>query len=346
MLRKPPSHYSFSDTLEMEECCKAHFSDYYKGSSFDCNLTQITSGRLLAKSICAPIKDIHLEIFESNQSLLYEEEANSNSVSFCWVEIDKAAQKSYSTTMSGYRMKDSSIAGFNRISKTGGNTWNLLGANNKHFCMSLRWERLKKRIQSLRAYDAYAKIEESIGFESKNGTTKELKKLVRSHFNGKPITQPSKAFDLTIACLEESKSETSSLSIRDESTELIEDLVKLIHEDRNGMRPISLTEISDYLDISQQSLNRACQSVFQMNVLQLVKYIRLEQVRKALSNPTINSGLRLYTRERIAEYYGFTKWTTFEEFYFRIYLENPADTIEKTRSINVGLSKKNGEGQL
>ena len=343
MLRKPVSHYSFSDTLEMEECCKAHFSDYYKGSAFDCNVTQISAGSLLTKTICAPVKDIHLEIFKSNQSLLYEEEANTNSVSFCWVETEKAEDRQCATTMSGYKMKASSIAGFNRISKTGGNTWNLLGANDTLYCMSLRWERLKKRIQSLKAYDAYARLEESIGFESDNSTTAELKKLVKSHFNGKSITQTAKAFDLTIACLEEGVAGTAQQSLRNESSDLIEDLVKLIHEDRNGMPPISLTEISDYLDMSKQSLNRACKAVFKMNVLELVKCIRLEQARKALSNPTISSGLRLFTKERTAAYYGFSKWTTFEELYFRRYLENPEDTIEKTRPINIGLSNRQDE---
>ena len=328
----------------MEECCKAHFSEYYKGSAFDCNLTQLTAGSLSTKTICAPVKDIHLEIFESNQALLYEEEANTNSISFCWVEPNSIDHSACETTMSGYKMNKKSIAGFNGISKTGGNTWNLLGANNKLYCMSLRWERLKKRIQSLRAYEAYARLEESIGFDSDNTPTTQLKKLVKSHFSGRIITQSAKAFDLVIASLEEGANSDSMQKDRSASSDLIEDLVKLIHQDRNGMPPISLTEISDYLDTAKTSLNKACKETFGMNVLELAKVIRLEQVRKALSNSSVSSGLRLFSKERTAEYYGFRKWSTFEELYFRTYLENPADTIEKTRPINIGISnKKEGE---
>jgi hypothetical protein len=40
---------------------------------------------LQTSSICAPINDVHLEIFKSNQTLLYEEEANQNSIAFCWI---------------------------------------------------------------------------------------------------------------------------------------------------------------------------------------------------------------------------------------------------------------------
>ena len=346
VLRKLASHYSFTDTLEMEECCKAHFSEYYQGSAFDCNVTQLTSGSLLTKTICSPVKDIHLEIFESNQALLYEEEANINSISFCWVTPEKRKGNKYATTMSGYRMNNESVAGFNRISKTGGNTWNLLASNNKLYCMSLRWERLKKRIQSLKAYEAYARLEESIGFDSSNSATVQLKRLVKEHFNGKLITQPAKAFDLAIACLEEGATGNSIERERSESSELVEDLVKLIHEDRNGLSPITLTEISDYLDTGKNSLNKACKQTFGMNVLELTKVVRLEQARKSLSNPTISSGLRLFTKERIAEYYGFSKWTTFEELYFRTYLENPEDTIEKTRDINIGVSALGGEEKI
>ena len=195
-------------------------------------------------------------------------------------------------------------------------------------------------------YANKVRIEESIGFDSSNSSTVQLKRLVKEHFKGKTITQPAKAFDLAIACLEEGATGNSIERERSESSELVEDLVKLIHEDRNGLSPITLTEISDYLDTGKNSLNKACKETFGMNVLELTKVVRLEQVRKSLSNPTISSGLRLFTKERIAEYYGFSKWTTFEELYFRSYLENPEDTIEKTRDISIGVSALGGEQKI
>ena len=152
-------------------------------------------------------------------------------------------------------MNRNSIAGFNRISKTGGNTWNLLGANNKLYCMSLRWERLKKRIQSLRAYEAYARLEESIGFDSDTTPTTQLKKLVKSHFSGTLITQSAKAFDLVIASLEEGAN--SDLMQKDRGIQdLIEDLVKLIHQ--TGMD-------ADFTDRNQR-LSRYSENIAQQSL--------------------------------------------------------------------------------
>ncbi len=342
MLKKPFTHYSFSNTLEMEECCKEHFSEYHQGSKFNCNVTQLTTGRLETNTICAPVKDVHLEVFSSNQALLYEEEANINSISFCWIKGQEKGVRKSETIISGHRMNSSSIAGFNRISKTGGNAWNILGANDTLYCMSLRWERMKERIQSLNAYNAYAKIEECIGIDCETKSSTQLKELVIRHFNGQQIKQPSKAFDLAIACLEIDDYITDTRTSRSTSTDLIEDIVKLIHQDRNGMSPISLAEISEHLDSSKTSLNRACKSMFNMNVLDLAKSIRLEQVRKALSCQSLSSGLRIFTKEQTAQYFGFSKWRAFEELYFRSFLETPEETIERTREINISFTKQNG----
>ena len=342
MLKKPFNHYSFSSTLAMEECCKNHFSEYYQGAKFDCNVTQLTTGKLETNTICAPVKDVHLEVFSSNQALLYEEEANINSIAFCWIKKRDQESRTSNTIISGHKMNNSSIAGFNRLSKTGGNAWNILGADDTLYCMSLRWERLKERIQSLHAYNAYARIEECIGIDCENSASSLLKQLVINHFNGRSIKQPGKAFDLAIASLEDDSCTPATLTSRCNSTDLIEDLVKLIHQDRNGMPPISLSEISEYLDLNKTSLNRACKSMFDMTVLELVKAIRLEQVRKALSCTHLSSGLRLHTKARTAQYYGFTKWVTFEELYFRSFLETPEETIDRTREINVGFSSQYG----
>ena len=48
-------------------------------------------------------------------------------------------------------MKDLSIAGFNRINKTGGNIWDIVGANTLLCCMSLKWEKMKEKIARKRS---------------------------------------------------------------------------------------------------------------------------------------------------------------------------------------------------
>ena len=81
----------------------------------------------MTSSICAPITNVHLEVFKSNQTLLYEEDANQDSVAFCWInDPDQLAPSN--TIIGGHKMRNLSIAGFNRLNKTGGNTWDIVGA--------------------------------------------------------------------------------------------------------------------------------------------------------------------------------------------------------------------------
>ena len=77
----------------------------------------------------------------------------------------------------------------------------------------------------------------------------------------------------------------SQQSQRSDSTELIEDLVKLLHEDRPGLPPLTIGEITKYLNSEQESVGQACRSTFNMNILDLIKSIRLEQVKKSYLNP-------------------------------------------------------------
>ena len=82
MKPKDAKEYVFNDLLGMQSYCRNHYEQYYSTSDFSCNITQLSKGELLTSSICAPINNVHLEIFKSNQTLLYEEEANYNSVAF------------------------------------------------------------------------------------------------------------------------------------------------------------------------------------------------------------------------------------------------------------------------
>ena len=85
MKARKAKEYVFGDLLGMQTHCQNHYAEYYSKSNFACNVTQLSKGELLTSSICAPIKNVHLEVFKSNQTLLYEEDANQNSVAFCWI---------------------------------------------------------------------------------------------------------------------------------------------------------------------------------------------------------------------------------------------------------------------
>ena len=114
MKARKAKEFVFNDLLSMENYCKKHYTDYYSESNFSCNVTQLSKGELITSSICAPINDAHLEIFKSSQTILYEEEANHNSVAFCWINSN-GEQSQTNTIISGHKMMNLSIAGFNLL---------------------------------------------------------------------------------------------------------------------------------------------------------------------------------------------------------------------------------------
>jgi hypothetical protein len=72
-----------------------------------------------------------------------------------------------------------------------------------------------------------------------------------------------------------------------------------------------------------------------MPILDLIKSIRLEQVKKSYLNPHVPKGLKNFTKQQNALYYGFKNWTTFEKFYFTTFQESPDETIEKSSKDSV-----------
>ena len=332
MRAKKAKEYVFSDLLSMETYCKNHFEEYYSKSNFSCNVTQLTKGELLTSSICAPIHNVHLEVFKSNQTLLYEEDANQNSVAFCWINDHKQVSQS-NTIIGGHKMRERSIAGFNRLNKMGGNTWDIVGANTILCCMSLKWDKLKEQIDKMNAYNAYARLEECIGIDSETASSFQLKGLFEKHFqHGVKCSQ--NFYDLAIATLEESPEIENLFTVRSDKTDLIEDLVKLLHEDRPGLPPLTISQIAQYLNSDTKSLRETCRASFGMSILGLIKSIRLEQVKKSYLNPYVPKGLRSFTMKHNALYYGFSNWNSFQRLYFETFGESPEETIDKAASIS------------
>ena len=112
MKAKKAKEYVFTDLLAMQSYCQSHYAEYYSKSNFSCNVTQLSQGELVTSSICALITNVHLEVFKSNQTLLYEEDANQNSVAFCW--IDDPDQLEPSNTI---------IGGLNTLNGSIGSSW-------------------------------------------------------------------------------------------------------------------------------------------------------------------------------------------------------------------------------
>jgi AraC-like DNA-binding protein len=180
----------------------------------------------------------------------------------------------------------------------------------------------------MNAYNAFAKLEECIGIDSNSSASIQLKSLFERHFT-KGLRESEAFYDLAIATLEE-PCDLEILTESSDKTELIEDLVKLLYEDREGMPPLTISEITKYLNTEKESLSIACRTNFNMPILDLIKSIRLEQVKKSYLNPHVPKGLKHFTKQQNALYYGFKNWTKFEKSYFATFQESPDETIEKS----------------
>jgi hypothetical protein len=199
--------------------------------------------------------------------------------------------------------------------------------------MSLKWEKIKEKIDQMNAYNAFAKLEECIGIDSNSSASIQLKSLFDRHFR-KGLRESEAFYDLAIATLEE-PCDLEILTERSDKTELIEDLVKLLYEDREGMPPLTISEITKYLNTEKESLSIACRTNFDMPILDLIKSIRLEQVKKSYLNPHVPKGLKNFTKKQNALYYGFKNWITFQKFYYQTFQESPDETINKSSKASV-----------
>jgi AraC-like DNA-binding protein len=101
------------------------------------------------------------------------------------------------------------------------------------------------------------------------------------------------------------------------------------------MPPLTISEITKYLNTERESLSVACRANFDMPILDLIKSIRLEQVKKSYLNPHVPKGLKNFTKKQNALYYGFKNWETFQRFYYQTFQESPDETISKSSKASV-----------
>ena len=89
------------------------------------------------------------------------------------------------------------------------------------------------------------------------------------------------------------------------------------------------------MNTEKESLGVACRANFDMPILDLIKNIRLEQVKKSYLNPHVPKGLKNFTKKQNALYYGFKKCETFQRFYYQAFQESPDETISKSSNASV-----------
>ncbi|WP_084764011.1 helix-turn-helix transcriptional regulator [Synechococcus sp. WH 8020] len=92
--------------------------------------------------------------------------------------------------------------------------------------------------------------------------------------------------------------------------------------------PLSLEVAIEQLHTTRSALSRGCKETMGIGPMEILRYIRLEHVRKALGNSIIRNQLSANTVERIREHYGFQTRGNFAALYRQYFEENPSSTMK------------------
>ena len=109
---------------------------------------------------------------------------------------------------------------------------------------------------------------------------------------------------------------------------MLRQFVQLAH-DTAAEEPLSLAEVSQMMHVGKSTLSEACKSTYGLSVIQLMRQVRLEQCRMALTKPERNTTVR-----SVMTKYRFTNQNRFAKTYKEAFAELPSETYMR------------GQGQL
>ena len=111
--------------------------------------------------------------------------------------------------------------------------------------------------------------------------------------------------------------------------ELCKDLVAFGYA--NVDKLISLEIVIQQLHTTRASLSQGCKEALTIGPMEVLRFIRLDHVHQALSDPAIRQKLNLQSVEMIRKYYGFMSRGNFAGTYKTYFEESPKDTLMRSR---------------
>lgn len=111
--------------------------------------------------------------------------------------------------------------------------------------------------------------------------------------------------------------------------ELCKDLVAFGYA--NVDKFISLELVIQQLHTTRASVSQGCKEALTIGPMEVLRFIRLDHVHQALSDPAIRQKLNLQSVEMIRKYYGFMSRGNFAGTYKTYFEESPKDTLMRSR---------------
>ena len=93
--------------------------------------------------------------------------------------------------------------------------------------------------------------------------------------------------------------------------------------------PLRIESLCKILFTNKNKLYQLCQENFSRSPMQMIKGIRLEQIRRLLEKPELREAMYLQTIEDIRIYYGFNNLKRFRHDYSELFNELPSQTIQR-----------------
>tara|TARA_B100002052_G_C15843669_1_gene581395 strand:+ start:489 stop:1466 length:978 start_codon:yes stop_codon:yes gene_type:complete len=323
-VNKMKTSFNFSDPLELSE----------KLSLFGqaTRITQLDDGPGTYEISASENKGISLAQISASKTLLYEGWGNGRTVDFNWVTPLSSRFEVYGYC-DGYEMRPNSLAGFGTINPSPRNAWGKYSSDCLSTACMVDKERLMNLLSKCKAYDALDRLNNQVGMHCNNDAFHQIRKLAKKDLNA-GIINSSKYFDLIVACLEESDSDT--LLLRDsKNINQLREIVYLAHDVETMSDPLTLSQVCAYIDSSQASLYRTCQEFFGMGIIELMTHVRMEESRRVLLNKELRQNLRLYSIRDVAIRYGFKHQGRYARRYFTSFGELPSQTIERSRDYSI-----------
>ena len=302
---------------------------FWKSLGFDLNCVQMTPGELEGSVLVERAACLTLVSIKSNQSLLVQGQRNPRVVAFC---LENSSQTELHRVW-GDPIPPNSLHGF----CTGLTEAFFQTTPGSHLSIGLI---PIDRFKSLEKLDATGSLMEA--FETCNTAVLPASDFLRMRellrITALKSNQPGS--DLTIDLLEAQLLEIFSdqqdvhlgLAPSPHRHALIRELVHFAFE--NSTSALTLNQVCRSIFTSSTTITVSCREVFGVGPMNLLKWVRLQQVQYALQSRSRMESMGCCSIQDVAAHYGFRSRNHFASDYRKAFGESPFDTMKSGRLLS------------
>ena len=304
-------------------------TSFWRSLGFDLHCVQMTPGELEGSILVERAADLTLVSMKSNQSLLVQGQRNPNYLAFCL----KNTSRTDMHRVWGDPIPPNSLHGFCR-----GLTEAFFQTTpGSHLSIGLI---PLERFKSLEKLDASGSFMEA--FETSNTAVLPEKEFqrIRALLQIRPLQPEQAPNDLRIDLLEAQLLDSFSdehgvdlgLAPSPHRHALIRDLIHFAFE--NSTSALTLNQVCRSIFSSSTTITVSCRDVFGVGPMNLLKWIRLQQVQYVLQSPRRMEDMGCNGIQKVASHYGFRSRNHFASDYRKAFGESPLDTMKSGQMLS------------